>query len=326
VIRTRALLASALGLAAATALAARYAGRRPPRNRSRRWAVPAQAAALAPAAAVGGVAAVALGATVAWWLAALLALPAAALAATQLPRQRRARSGPAEPAGPGAPLRLLTLNALGGRADAALMVTAVREHRVDVLAVQELTGELVSRLDAAGLADLLPFAHVDPRHGSAGTGLWSRWPLAAAADVPGLTHASPMARVTPPGAQPVTVCAIHTAAPIYRRHCDWHGDLRALCLFRAAWPGPLVIAGDFNASRDHRQFRDLLAAGLADSADIARDRPWPGFTWPANRRYPPLMRLDHVLVSPGITVSQTRTVAIAGTDHRGVLAVLGLAR
>jgi len=88
--------------------------------------------------------------------------------------------------------------------------------------------------------------------------------------------------------------------------------------------GPQIVAGDFNASRDHRPFRDILAAGFADSADIARRRPWPGFTWPADRRWPPLMRLDHILVSPGIRVSEARTVKIPGTDHRAVLAVLEL--
>ena len=36
------------------------------------------------------------------------------------------------------------------------------------------------------------------------------------------------------------------------------------------------------------------------------------------------MRLDHILVSPGITVTEARTVAVPGTDHRGVLAVLDL--
>ena len=69
--------------------------------------------------------------------------------------------------------------------------------------------------------------------------------------------------------------------------------------------------GDFNASRDHQPFRELLAAGFVDCADAARHRTWPGFTWPTSwdlysdrenqrfpdRRAPALMRLDHVLVS-----------------------------
>jgi endonuclease/exonuclease/phosphatase family metal-dependent hydrolase len=36
------------------------------------------------------------------------------------------------------------------------------------------------------------------------------------------------------------------------------------------------------------------------------------------------MRLDHILVSRGITVGEVRTIKIPGTDHRAVLAVLEL--
>jgi endonuclease/exonuclease/phosphatase family metal-dependent hydrolase len=87
-----------------------------------------------------------------------------------------------------------------------------------------------------------------------------------------------------------------------------------------------VLAGDFNASRDHRPFRELLAAGFLDCADTARRRPWPGFTWPAGRGLLPVMRLDHVLVSrPGVSARESKLITVPGTDHRGVLAVIDLA-
>jgi endonuclease/exonuclease/phosphatase family metal-dependent hydrolase len=218
---------------------------------------------------------------------------------------------------------VLTLNAMIGAADPAATVAAARRYDVDVLAIQELTPELAGRLAEAGLLDLLPFTHADPRAGGAGTGLWSRHELTPRPPVPGLRLASPTALITP-GGQPVTVRAVHPVAPFQRRHRDWHRELSQLRAVLTATPGAQVVAGDFNASRDHRPFRDLLAAGFADCADVAARRPWPGFTWPANRWYPPVMRLDHILVSPGITVTEARTVAVPGTDHRGVLAVLDL--
>ena len=325
----RALSACALGACALAALAARTAGRRPPRGPGRLSAAPVQAAALGPPAAVAGLAAVALAASVAWWLAGLLALPAAALAAAELPRRRHPPvPGPPAP-GPPAPgpgtttLRILTLNAMFGGADPAELVAAVRGYQADVLAVQELTDGLVRRLAEAGLPDLLPHAHADPRADAAGAGLWSRWPLTPLAPVPGLFAAAPSASVRA-GGRAVTVRCVHPVAPMAGRHGRWHEDLTRLRATMAGQRGPQVVAGDFNASRDHRPFRDLLAAGFADCADVALRRPWPGFTWPANRRYPPVMRLDHILVSAGITVTQARAVAIAGTDHRGVLAVLEL--
>ena len=90
----------------------------------------------------------------------------------------------------------------------------------------------------------------------------------------------------------------------------------------AAGDGPQLVAGDFNASRDHRPFRELLAAGLVDCADVSQNRSRPGFTGPAKGRALPVMRLDHVLVPRTATVPMTRTVRIPGTDHHGVLAVI----
>jgi endonuclease/exonuclease/phosphatase family metal-dependent hydrolase len=81
-----------------------------------------------------------------------------------------------------------------------------------------------------------------------------------------------------------------------------------------------VVAGDFNATRDHGPFRELLAAGFADCADSGQNRSWPGFTWPTAGRALPVMRLDHVLVSQTATMRMTRTIRVPRTDHHGVLA------
>ena len=53
--------------------------------------------------------------------------------------------------------RVMTLNCRYGRANAAAIVSAVKEHDVAVLALQELTDDLVAALDEAGLSDLLPY-------------------------------------------------------------------------------------------------------------------------------------------------------------------------
>lgn len=46
----------------------------------------------------------------------------------------------------------MTLNCRYGRANAAAIVSAVKEHDVAVLALQELTDDLVAALDEAGLS------------------------------------------------------------------------------------------------------------------------------------------------------------------------------
>jgi endonuclease/exonuclease/phosphatase family metal-dependent hydrolase len=328
--RAAAAVACVLSGLAVAALAARATRRRPPAGQGRIASLPVQAAALTPVATAGSVAAVALAAPAAWWLAGLLAVPAAVAVAGQLPRQRRPGHGTAgqgQAGEPRADFRVLTVNVQRGQGDPDAIVAAVARHEPDVLAIEELTEDLAGRLKEAGITALLPYDHTEPRPRSAGAGLWSRWPLEPLPPLPGLRHPAPCARVTPAAGPPVTVRAVHVVAPLKGRQREWHEELRRLGLGLRGVAGPQVVAGDFNASRDHRPFRDLLAvSGFADCGDIARDPSWPGLTWPSDRRWlPPVMRLDHVLVSPGLTARQVRTVAVPGTDHMGVLAVIELA-
>ena len=286
-------------------------------------------AALAPLAVVPAIAAVIIAACTAWWLAALLAIPAALLLMWQLPPLRRTRlqaaAGPSPGTGSAATtlrLRLFTVNAKGGAADPAAILRILQQHSVDVLAVQELTPHMVVRLTAAGLTQVLPFSHLDPRPGSLGTGLWARWPLTPLPPVPGLAAAAPRARIDPLGGLPVTLTAVHPVAPVQGRADRWRRELAMIQQTLAAVDEPQVVAGDFNATRDHGPFRELLAAGFLDCADSSQNRSWPGFTWPAAGRVLPVMRLDHVLVSRTATVPMARTIRVPRTDHHGVLVAI----
>ena len=233
-------------------------------------------------------------------------------------------------------VRVLTLNSRGGSADPDALLAALRQHAVDVLAIQELTWDLVHRLDEAGLGGVLPHTHLDPRPDSPGVGLWARWPLTPLPSVPGLFAAAPRARAEPAAGRPVVLISVHPLTPMRDRGYTWQRDLARL-LPLAESTEALVVMGDFNASRDHQPFRELLGAGFVDCADAARHRTWPGFTWPVSwhlnsdpdsqrfpdRRAPAIMRLDHVLVSrAGSTVHAARLVGIPGTDHQAVLAVI----
>jgi len=319
------VLAVALTALAIPPLVARAAGGQPPDPYPK-------LAALAPLATLVALAGAVVAAAASWRLALLLSIPAMTLLAWQLPPARRtgretapARQQPPD-AGPGAlTLRVLTLNVLRGSADPAAVVWAAGRHQVDLLVMQELTPGMVHRLADAGLDTLLPHRHLSPRPGPNGTGLWARWPLAPLPPVPGVVSAAPRARIQPLDGWPVTVTGVHARPPVGRNVRRWQQELAAIRSALIGTDGQQVIAGDFNASRDHRPFRDLLAAGFLDCADAAQRRPWPGFTWPAGRWIPPVIRLDHVLVSRGGTrVRASQIIRVPGTDHRGVLAVIQL--
>ena len=318
------VLALVLGAMALPPVVCRALGGQPPNP------VP-KLAALAPAATVPSVAAAAVAATYAWWLALVLAVPAVTLVIWQVPPPRRPgaaatsrpRRRPEDGAGPPS-LRLLTLNVECGRASAESVVNCLRESAVDVLAAQELTPGMATGLAEAGLGGLLPFSEVDARPGYAGAGIWSRWPVQPLPPVPGLVSAAPRGTVRVCG-QVVTVTAVHLLPPVHHRERRWQHELGLLRSALAEAGGAQLVAGDFNATRDHRPFRQLLAEGFVDCADAARRRRWPAFTWPSTRRCRPVMRLDHVLASRNqFVVRESRTVRIPGTDHRGVLAIVEL--
>jgi endonuclease/exonuclease/phosphatase (EEP) superfamily protein YafD len=85
--------------------------------------------------------------------------------------------------------------------------------------------------------------------------------------------------------------------------------------------GPVILAGDFNATRQHQALRELLETGFTD-AHLATGRGWAA-TWPVGRRLPPFALIDHVLVSPDLAVASVDEVAISGSDHRAVVATIG---
>ena len=149
-----------------------------------------------------------MAAAAAWWLLLPLLVPALILAWWQRPARRPPRArGPAARPGPDhrsfqttGQLRVLTLNVKGGRADPDAVLHSLRQLQVDILAVQEMTADWLDALQQAGITEVLPFSHTDPRAGSAGSGLWARWPLTPLAPLPGMKNAAPRARVEPAAA------------------------------------------------------------------------------------------------------------------------------
>ncbi|MBO4142408.1 endonuclease/exonuclease/phosphatase family protein [Micromonospora tulbaghiae] len=250
----------------------------------------------------------------------------AALAAVALIVAVAPRAIPGDrPAAAGPTLRLLTANLRLGSADPAALVGLVRDQRVDVLTVQELTPALAAELDRLGLATLLPHRSLSPEVGSTGSGVYARHPLRDAGHRrnQGFFFTQAYATVTVPGAPPLRVESAHPAAPYAPDVVpDWWTDQRAQ---PPATPdgGLSVLAGDFNATLDHAALRRLIATGYTDAADAAG----AGFggTWgPYDGDPIPPVAIDHVLVDRRIAVHAAGTHPVPGSDHRALLAELRL--
>jgi len=200
------------------------------------------------------------------------------------------------------------------------VVDLARRVEADVLFLQELTADAVTRLKQAGLADLMPHARLEPRRGSGGSGIHSRFPLSEGLKVVPVRAAQPTALLELPSGDAVELICVHPSAPALRRDgaIRWRAELAVL-----PPPGrlPTVLAGDFNATIDHAAFRDVLRLGYADAARQAGKALKPTWGPPGKGA---MLTLDHVLVDRSCAVLACSVHAIPGSDHRAVYAAIQL--
>jgi endonuclease/exonuclease/phosphatase (EEP) superfamily protein YafD len=249
------------------------------------------------------------------------ALAGAALAAVVAPRAIPRR----QPAADGPVLRVLTVNLLTGRAAGGQLVGLVRSTGADVLFLQELDEDAVSRLKQAGLSDLLPYEMADiVGYRNRGSGIYARYPLQPGLTIGPSCASQPTARLDLPRGSSVQLVCVHPHPPMPPWHAlavpRWRGELAAL-----PPPGdvPVILAGDYNATLDHAQFRSLLRLGHVDAASQVGNGLVP--TWgPEPHGRPSLLPFDHVLVDPRCAVIATSTHALPGSDHRALYAEIRL--
>jgi endonuclease/exonuclease/phosphatase (EEP) superfamily protein YafD len=252
------------------------------------------------------------------------ALAGAALASVVAPRAISRR----QPATDGPVLRVLTVNLLFGRAAGGALVDLVRGTDADVLFLQELSDDALTRIKPAGLRDLLPCEMRDiQRYRYRGSGIYARYPLHEGLAIGQSFASQPTARLDLPSGQSVQLVCVHPHPPFppwHRRAVPrWRGELAVLPPPADQGDPPVILAGDYNATHDHAQFRRLLRMGYVDAASQAGRGLVP--TWgPTVRTGPALLTFDHVLVDPRCAVLATAAYPVPGSDHRALYAELRL--
>ena len=222
---------------------------------------------------------------------------------------------PVRASGTGAAVELLAVNADQGGVDPAQVAREVARRHVDVLVVVELTPALDAALRAQPALAGLPHRVLHPADAASGSGLYARYPLTATPDIVGTSFHLVTARVAVPGARPWRLAAVHVYPLVPFAESGWTADFTAIRRWTADGDtSRTVLAGDFNATRDHRHFRGLTAVGLSE-ARRSPFRPIGGGTWPS---WVPLVALDHVLVGDALHATGHEIVSLDGTDHRGV--------
>jgi endonuclease/exonuclease/phosphatase (EEP) superfamily protein YafD len=259
-----------------------------------------------------------------WALAAASVAVAGVFVALALP-ELAAAEPLASDVGHAARFRLFDANVTQSNLDMAGYAAQIRSFRPDVVALEETHAADERQLAADGAWRALPYRYQHDDPGSRGVIVASRYPLAPVrvSKVDGLSYLWRTAVHFPGGSLPLWV--VHTTAPVPPDWRDWSLELAGLDrTVRAARLPDLVLVGDLNATWGNKEFRSILRAGLVDAA-AARGHALD-MTWPQVPVVPPLVRIDHVLSTRSVAVTEIATEPGPGSQHRALVATLSLPR
>jgi endonuclease/exonuclease/phosphatase (EEP) superfamily protein YafD len=223
------------------------------------------------------------------------------------------------PACDGAAFTVLTANLQYSNGDPAAFLAWLATRPADLVLLQEVTAEWAATLEArSGYAHRL----LSPREDPYGIGVLGRVPLETVGLLDLANDGLPsIAGTVAMDGQRVRFLGLHTRWPVV----PGLAELRDLALVRAAaiareGADPLVLGGDLNLTPYAPAYGQLIAeSGLVD---VMHGRGWQP-TWNAGF-WPLALRIDHLLVSPGVCVEHAEVGPAIGSDHRPVIARLRL--
>ena len=223
-----------------------------------------------------------------------------------------------------AELTVLSINVEFSRADATALATSIEEFHADVVVLIEVEEPLISDVLSHGLREQLPYRTPTlTSSGDGGTTILSRYPLTFEGMIPVangiVAFDQPSVLIKHPKLGTIRVAGVHPYAPIVEGGGKWRTILRSLDSWQAQHQKiPLIMAGDFNATRAHPAFREL-ASSFDDTAAAAGILPIP--TWPATLPGPAFLAIDHILAR-GLVATRWQRIWIPDTDHYGIVATL----
>ncbi|NIK57449.1 endonuclease/exonuclease/phosphatase family protein [Kribbella shirazensis] len=229
----------------------------------------------------------------------------------------------ARPAPDGArELTIMVANVLGGGARAADVAEVIRERKPDLVSLPEAQVDVREEIRAQ-LQDqqYKGFTTQPSRAVPSATSVLVSAALGdvAFASEPGTTFGTVV--VTGGNLGPIRLIAYHGYPPLPDAVTTWKKDLQKVRQWCAQNP-PMVVAGDFNATVDHADFRHALG-GYCRSVGPAVGGGLQG-TWPADQPAVLRTQIDHVVVSRQLQPRRFTTYPIRGTDHRAVVATVAV--
>jgi endonuclease/exonuclease/phosphatase (EEP) superfamily protein YafD len=231
-------------------------------------------------------------------------------------------------------LRIMQTNVLGWNREPDKVVAALRASEADVIAIAEL-----NLLHAAAIREELleayPYQLLNPKDGVNGSGLLSRYPFAPTGEtLAGGWRSEPNIVTLDVNGQAITVIRFHTLSGL-TEVAEREAAAQSLADFAAAHTGPLIAAGDLNATPMNEAHR-IIVRELHDAWDeqgFGLGHTFPGAQSPGSSRprlwgvsVPKwLVRLDYVFYSDDFRAVSAQLGPWDGvSDHRPVVADLVL--
>ena len=216
--------------------------------------------------------------------------------------------------------RIMTLNTKQGAADAGRIVETVKNEHVEMLALQEVSWDLLNRLGTAGIVNYLPYSVAAQQTWQDNGGvnvLYSAAPMTDAKQnlIPVESSSVPAATINFDGRK-VRFGSVHPFSPRPRNQGLWNRSLDSLAQLRY-YDNLYVLMGDFNSTWDHSSFRYILGGRFLDSGEQAGEGLH--MTYPAML---PIAKIDHIVHDKGVAVGDLETKYIPDFDHRALLATL----
>lgn len=224
------------------------------------------------------------------------------------------------PSSSGPPLKLVLANVRASSTEYQRLVDFVAAEDPDMVFLQETNSEWVTGTKV--LLENYPYAFTESRQGNFGIAMYSKRPLDSVrhVDSPPLNYPTIVATATLNG-EPVTFVSTHPMIPLGRRfYAARNEHLKSIVEIVNQTAGKVVLLGDFNASNWDVKFRDLeKSTGLRSTQrGFGLSPSWPTFLPFA------MIPIDHVLISEGIGVIETRAGKRIGSDHLPLIVTITL--
>ncbi|MDO8361616.1 MAG: endonuclease/exonuclease/phosphatase family protein [Actinomycetota bacterium] len=224
--------------------------------------------------------------------------------------------GSAPAAAAGSPrLTIAYANALYSNPTPERAAAELLSSDADVLVIVELSNPMRQSMEALVAEGDYPFRDQTPFGGAGGIGIWSRREIVSGGIV-AVDGRPTVDVVLDVDGSEMRVLGVHPYPPTFNAH-SWSQQLAAIGDTFAASTLPTVVVGDFNGSRWHPSFRNLLGHGLRDTHEVL-GLGW-SVSWPMDEGLlpPTFVRIDHALFGTGVTPTSIRDVVISGSDHKG---------